>query len=538
MKLALCWRTGRYFKPKQIYYRLYYALRRRLRRLRAYQYRYFVEKEGTDLVLRERMLPVGLCSVSRGTFTFLNISHRFDGPIDWNVMEYGLLWNYHLNSFEYLGQRDVSFQQGLKWMNEFIDSFKNNRRGSDPYPLSRRLVNWIKFIAYHKGRFTGRTLRIIDAFLYAQALILLDNIEYHLMANHLLENGFALLFAAYYFHDQRLYRKAVKILSGELGEQILSDGGHFERSPMYHQLVLHRILDAINLVKHKPIFGEELLNLLTGKALSMLDWLRHMTFGNGNISLFNDSAHGIAYSSRELNDYARRLGLPGKRSRRPLPLGESGYRRVNGLHYEIIIDVGDLGPDYNPGHGHCDTFSFELYAYGKPVVVDTGLSTYDDVLQRTKERMTAAHNTVRVGDVEQSEIWGKFRVGRRAHVRNLKEGDGFLEAEHTGYVHIGAALRRRFLFTDDGVTIHDRVNSKKRYDCDAYLHFYPGLEPSIAGDSILLPSSHLTIKVKNFHAMSLQGGHYAAGFNRLIPNKVLEIGFCSGENLEMEITTG
>ena len=32
-------------------------------------------------------------------------------------------------------------------------------------------------------------------------------------------------------------------------EQILKDGGHFERSPMYHSIVLEDILDLVNVIR-------------------------------------------------------------------------------------------------------------------------------------------------------------------------------------------------------------------------------------------------------------------------------------------------
>ena len=61
------------------------------------------------------------------------------------------------------------------------------------------------------------------------------------MGNHLLENGFSLLFGSYYFRDEKLYSKAKEIIKTELREQILDDGAHFELSPMYHSIILHRI---------------------------------------------------------------------------------------------------------------------------------------------------------------------------------------------------------------------------------------------------------------------------------------------------------
>ena len=66
----------------------------------------------------------------------------------------------------------------------------------------------------------------------------MDNIEYHILGNHLLENGFSLFFGAYYFQDEKFYVKAKKILTDELDEQILEDGAHFELSSMYHQIML------------------------------------------------------------------------------------------------------------------------------------------------------------------------------------------------------------------------------------------------------------------------------------------------------------
>ena len=82
--------------------------------------------------------------------------------------------------------------------------------------------------------------------------------EYHILGNHLLENGYALLFGAYYFGDKKLYEKAYQIVSEELEEQILEDGAHFELSPMYHQILLNRLLDCIYLVNSNIFLKDDL----------------------------------------------------------------------------------------------------------------------------------------------------------------------------------------------------------------------------------------------------------------------------------------
>ena len=37
-----------------------------------------------------------------------------------------------------------------------------------------------------------------------------------------------------------------------------------------------------------------------------------------------------------------------------------------------------IGPNYQAGHSHADTFNFELVVKNKPIVVDRGTSTYEN----------------------------------------------------------------------------------------------------------------------------------------------------------------
>ena len=60
-----------------------------------------------------------------------------------------------------------------------------------------------------------------------------------------------------------------------------------------------------------------------------------------------------------------------------------------------------------------DVLSSELTLQGQRAIVDTGVSSYERGPERHYERSTAAYNTIRVDGLEQAEIWGGFRVGRR-----------------------------------------------------------------------------------------------------------------------------
>ncbi|TAK44635.1 MAG: alginate lyase family protein [Saprospiraceae bacterium] len=404
-------------------------------------------------------------------FKFLNQEKDFSGAVPWDFDGHGRLWTYNLNYFEYLLQPGLSKEQGLKLINGFLDDWENLHTGIEPFPTSLRIVSWVKFLAEHQ---IGDER--IQRFLWLQIEVLSDNLEYHLLGNHLLENGFALLFGAAWFSDSGIYRKAKGILAPELAEQILPDGGHFERSPMYHCLILNRLLDAIHLLKNNPtVPGRELLPLFQRKATSMVGWLREMQFANGELPLFNDSARGVAPAPSQLLAYAKRLDISGTKTN----LEESGYRMIRRKNYELAIDAGDVGPDYIPGHAHSDTLSFELHIRQQPFIIDPGISTYEKNERRQWERSTAAHNTVQLGALEQTEVWGGFRVAGRAHARILEESEFEIRATHDGYRRIGARHERTFQFDDTRILIIDEVKGGGKHAAKARFHFHPSVNATL-----------------------------------------------------------
>ena len=190
----------------------------------------------------------------------------------------------------------------------------------------------------------------------------------------------------------------LKLLISELDEQILNDGAHFELSPMYHQIILSRLLDSINLIKlNNEWKKDDLLLFLEAKASLMVSWLKNITYSNGQIPMVNDATYDIAPQSKKLFSYAKDIGI----THHQVPLSDSGYRKIITNNYELFIDVGNIGPDYQPGHAHSDTFNFELIKQGKAIFVDVGISTYEKTQKDKKERSTHSHNTVKIGSNEQ-----------------------------------------------------------------------------------------------------------------------------------------
>ena len=495
----------------QVVYRLFYGVRACFRKVLNHRYPLTVPAGG-HLLCFEESIPSYLSWLGGKHFRFLNVEHDFNDCIDWNFKKYGKLWTYNLNYFEFLNQDKIDIDEGLSFIWDFIKKSASANTSFESYPTSLRGLNWIKFLCKHKI-----TNPNIDAFLYAQYLILLDNLEYHLMGNHLLENGFSLLFASYYFKDDKLFFRAKKILLQELEEQILPDGAHFELSPMYHQIILFRLLDCINLLRNNNWRGEGLLKQLRKKASSMLGWLDRICFLSGIMPRFNDSTIGVAPSKEALLSYSDRLGV----EKIDISLKESGYRRFSNQNYEVAIDVGPIGPNYIPGHGHADMLNFELYVKGKPLVVDTGVSTYDLCTVRQYERSTSAHNTVTIDGLDQSEVWASFRVGRRAKLEILEESVSELRAKHNGYRTVGVTHERRFIFEPNKVIIEDSLSNKKY----AIARFHLSQNGVTVLENNSVACDEVKINFENMNKIWIEPYHYACGFNKTREASCLNVAF-------------
>ena len=234
-------------------------------------------------------------------------------------------------------------------------------------------MNWIKWsLAGHAlAEAATHSLAI-------QARWLSRRLETHLLGNHLFANAKALVFAGLYFEGAEpaaWLSMGAHILERELQEQILPDGGQFERSPMYHALALEDVLDLLNLVDSLAESSSEVHRLRSALAIrlpSMLRWLLAMSHPDRSLGQFNDTAQGIAPTNDELLRLATDLGFEAEVDDNTdlQILTDSGYMRVSRPPMVALIDVAPVGPDYLPGHGHADTLSFELSLGGLRVIVN------------------------------------------------------------------------------------------------------------------------------------------------------------------------
>lgn len=393
-------------------------------------------------------------------FRFLGLECRSPG---WEPADVDQLWRYNLHYFDDLTARDATAR--LEWHQSLLERWvaenpPGTGTGWEPYPLSRRLVNWIKWDLRH-----GRLPAACRESLAVQARWLSGRIEHHLGGNHLVVNAKALVHAGLYFSGveaEGWYDRGMRLLAQQLPVQVLSDGGHFERSTMYHAAVLEDLLDLLNLC---GAYERPAAAVWRPAITLMLRWLREMTHPDGEIAFFNDAAFKIAPVATQLEAYAQRLRLePPAEPPTPLrALVPSGYVRAAVGPAYLLCDCAPVGPDEQPGHAHADTLSFELSLAGHRLCVNSGTSRYGTGSERERQRGTAAHNTVELEGSNSSEVWAGFRVARRAQSRLLQAvstAQGVvIEGCHDGYRRLPGrnVHTRRWQLDARSLRIEDRI---------------------------------------------------------------------------------
>ena len=486
--------------------------------------------------------------VGADRFRFLNFEHRLPPKGGWNDDALEKLWLYNLHYFDDLnasgaGARAAWHQSLLqRWVAENPPTEGN---GWEPYPTSLRIVNWVKWAL------SGHALPVeCVQSLGVQARWLARRMEWHLLGNHLFANAKALVFAGLFFEGPAAHKwlgRGLHVIARELPEQVLLDGGNFERSTMYHSLFLEDLLDLINVSAVWPDkISPPVVAIWRSIAGRMLGWLEGMSHPDRQIALFNDAAFGIAPDPSELRQYAHRLGVRASAFESATRIGhrhwaDSGYIRLYSPAAVALLDVAAVGPGYLPGHSHADTLSFELSVFGQRVIVNGGTSRYGLGPERARERSTSAHSTVEVSGENSSEVWSGFRVARRASPFDLeiKQRPCSVACSHNGYRRLPGrpVHRREWSMAVTGLTVTDMVNNTcagPDHPAVARFILHPDVKIAPVDEQTwriaLKDGNPLTVTVGTGHG-ALEEALYACEFGKVVRTQCLKVELRNGRSV-------
>lgn len=448
------------------------------------------------------------------TLTFLNISDKFT---DWDDESKEKLWLYNLHYFDFInGNTDQKISVRLidNWI-ENNPSFQG--LGWEPYPTSLRVVNWIKFLIDKKvlNKTFIENLKLQSGHLY-------KNLEYHIQANHLFKNFKACFFTGLFFQDKEILNFSEKKLIGELKEQILEDGSHYENSPMYHCIMLEDLLDIISISKS---YNYILPAVFVRKAEKMLSYCYKICYPDNSFPNFNDSIQGISFTIKELAIFAKDLGLKIKKEKPMSVYKTKSIIRSKKEETILMLKIGGMSPDYQPGHSHADFSTFEFMIKDCKIVSDTGVSSYQSKAIRQFERSSKAHNVLTVNGKSQADLWGEFRVGKRPskmQIRICQENPNLeIICTHNGYKE---TTYRKLTHCKNGFSIEDRFFGKTEEKIESRLHLNAGVEIAPINSNSLglhFRGELIALLVHNDSEVKIDKYNMAVEFGKRLPANVI-----------------
>ncbi|MBA2460857.1 MAG: heparinase II/III family protein [Actinobacteria bacterium] len=318
-----------------------------------------------------------------------------------------------------------------------------------PYTTSTRVGNWIAALGLEPSLESTR----VRESLWRQLIHVEKNVEDDVLGNHVIRNARALILGGSAFGAQAFIARGVELLERELPEQVLADGGHYERSPVYHLIVLRDLLEIGAVIDHAEVAAAAERMRLFAAALSRPD---------GAPALFNDGTLDLAPVLR-LPEPPEGLSV----------FPETGYAVLRRGGLWLAFDCGPASPPFLPAHAHADALSFQLWLDGRPIVVDPGMPTYEAGRERNWFRGTTAHSTVAI-DGGQFELWGAFRSGPLPQVELLEASERELAASVVGKG--GVRHTRRIGLRADALLVHDTLEGKGEHDVVSSLPFAPRVE--------------------------------------------------------------
>jgi len=430
-----------------------------------------------------------------GRLRFLNQTIRLPGDriLEWDdqrLSDLPLLWWLKYQSLEPLAwflwgsappARSEDFVNEVldPWIRSFaesrtIGSHDYLRRDWIPHAVSLRILHLSRYCAWLDGQGLLSVRPFVIRYLYKNAAFLENHVEYGVGGNHLVENAIALLVAGTVFESaDNWLTTGRRLLKETATTQFLQDGGHFERSPMYHLLVLRRFLTAIDVLREAGLTPSRTVRTTAAEATAFVEAL---TPPNARMPLLNDAVFGETLTLTEARDYAAAVGVEGNATTNGF--GASGYYWLGSGTSRLLVDGGAVGPPHLPGHSHVDLLSVLLWVDGRQVLTDTGVHQYADDTFRQYARSIRAHNSVQVGDLEPIDIGGQYLMGRRttpiAEIRRDENWETFEGRYRSRSVRGPSYEHRRGIRTNGNWwLVADSVDGASGRARTSRLHFHP-----------------------------------------------------------------
>lgn len=484
-------------------------------------------------------------SAAAGELTFLNKSVTFSSgeaiTMDASkIMEQSLHWQLKCWGFEHLewtwlgyddpqelSEKEIAVHKA--WIKEWQNNYpiagdpQYLRQYWMPHSVCLRILNWIRYDALFYGCLDSDFRKQILEFVYKNSLFLSDNVEYGVGGNHLIENAVALIIAGVYFDNRQWRKQGRKILNNAASEQFFADGGHVERSPMYHLLMCQRFLTAYDTLSHTGVKCQDIRKV----AHAATEFIKKIRPPDDTIPLLNDSVFFEGLRLTECLKYAESVGITTTEVEQMKTSPHTGYYWLENQKERFLIPAHEVAVPHIPGHAHVHPGHFCFWVNETRVFTDTGVYGYLSGKRRANARSIRSHNTVQVADKDPVHtgssfwLWGQINpvVEYEPDETKLRMSYSVNNFGVPSYSH-----ERTVSFKSGSWMITDSVRSQD-FPVINRLHVHPDCEAKFEKEQAIvkLPRKEKIIQITSsgWDEISIKTRPYYPEFGKEVPRDVL-----------------
>ena len=347
-----------------------------------------------------------------------------------------------------------------------------------------------------------------------------------------------------FFEKEDWISLSVQRLDANAENSIMSDGSHWEQSPMYTGEVLSSFLCVVNLAEQH---GRELPSSLLERTHHLAKALAYFMKKDGKLYTYGDSdlidaRDLIAFSALLFKDPYLKAKADGdgmmriafrctkgqiadyialeatKSPNRSHALPDSGNYFLNKGPLETHFATGTMGS----GHGHADNLSLSVAWNGEDVLTDPGRYTYKDTEERRTLKSASSHNTFIVDCREFSEpngTWDYKDIALPlASFHRFTPTIDYAEGSHLGYPD--AFCKRSILrIGEKMLLLFDTVKYEGFHTVKTGFNFAKGYEITLHEESgradFSSSATHGTIVFSGHPSMKLKPVPFSMHYNSL-----------------------
>ena len=380
-----------------------------------------------------------------------------------------------------------------------------------------RMEHWCKAIQYFRSS-PYLTDEVIDAFVasvteHAEYIMSVWN-SYNLLSNWGILANHGLFVASLVLPQSartEAWRKtAIERLVQEAEIQIYDDGVHWEQSAMYHNEVLHCMLDVVLLAKrlsvalpesfveriHKAALYSALMQKpdgsepmsgdsddidqrdLTEKSAYIFSDPVIRGFGEDHMTfdaLWDCGSDAAAeYEEMDIKTPSAKL----------FSFPDSGHVVYRSAGTYLSFKDGPIGA----GHSHADQTHIDLCIDGEDVLIDPGRYTYVDKSDRYEFKDSHAHNIVTIDGADsytKKDSWEYSKMSESYGLKwKEKNGMAFIKGGHLGYIFSSSFVSRKVVVLDEKtIAVIDECYGRGEHSAQCYWHFSEKGKTEILSDN-------------------------------------------------------